>query len=1005
MADHYRSTAGTFRLFESAESPMWRPPQLGALGELLGHWSLPNRPPALISIPTGSGKSAIATAAPYLVSPLRVLVVVPSKDVRRQLTSEFETERVLHKIGARSDSRLPRVREVTGLVESWKDLEAADVVVGIPASISPSHYTSQPPPKDLFDLVIVDEAHHAPAPTWRAILEHFGDARALLLTATPTRRDGQRVPGEIVYHYPLRQALDEMIYKPVEPLILDLGPDPSRGESDVAIVQQTVTLAASAEHSESAVLIRVGSIERAREVADLYKGHGLHTEVLSSRVSQSAREKIVDDLRSGRLKAVAVVDMLGEGFDLPRIRIAAYHDKHKSMNATVQLIGRLARVDSQFPQASIIVSARDQDVFPQLRGLVRSLWEEDADWAVVLPGLIDDEVAEALADREFATHFSDVPPELSLEALRPLVRAIIYEVEAGTWEPSFVDGNVVAEFAQGQVLHGKSVFYSGVTPTSSTLIVVTASRNHPKWMIDTGLDSSEFELHLFSWHPAADVGQSHVLVVNSSNLAVARKVIEILDPAGACRLADPRAVQDAFDSIDRSSVSNVGVRNTYAGGRGTASYRMFAGSGVDRGLRAADTANSALGHAMAQVAEDGSSFNIGIATGKAKYWESRYVRIRDYENRIADFVSRLRFPPSTGPGRLLPTLARGERFDSFPDSIVVAIELNARLRGQDWRIGDHTLDVIDFLRDETTAVSRDRLDLVALLPGQETEPLWKGWHDTSGKVHDSAEGVEVRRGYGSPRPLSELLTDHPLTTYFGDGSAVFGGTFYPRPGLVTELPDIRTSPFDWSPYDITVETEGAKRSGGKPSVHAALQQWLLARPRLLRHRWVFFNDGKGELADYVVVEVDPGPTVHVSFWHAKASAAATPSVRVKDMQVVVTQAFKSRRWATDATLWRTIRRRYKNEEAPALKLIDGRPRLFEALCGMVDDHPRYSLDRFPPTVTCEIGIAQPGLSYSQLQADLERDEVPLASHQVRELLTVCNDAVLGIGMLRLLVTE
>jgi hypothetical protein len=123
------------------------------------------------------------------------------------------------------------------------------------------------------------------------------------------------------------------------------------------------------------------------------------------------------------------------------------------------------------------------------------------------------------------------------------------------------------------------------------------------------------------------------------------------------------------------------------------------------------------------------------------------------------------------------------------------------------------------------------------------------------------------------------------------------------------------------------------------------------------------------------------------------------------MQVVVTQAFKSRRWATDSTLWRTMRRRYMGEEAPTLKLVEGRPRLFEVLCGMVDEHPRYSLDRFPPAVTCEIGIVQPGLSYEKLEAHLAMEDVPLAAQQVRELLTVCNDAITGIGELRLIVAK
>jgi superfamily II DNA or RNA helicase len=53
----------------------------------------------------------------------------------------------------------------------------------LPNSVSPVHYNdADKPPEDLFDLIIIDEAHHAPAETWRAVLEHFKDARALAPT-------------------------------------------------------------------------------------------------------------------------------------------------------------------------------------------------------------------------------------------------------------------------------------------------------------------------------------------------------------------------------------------------------------------------------------------------------------------------------------------------------------------------------------------------------------------------------------------------------------------------------------------------------------------------------------------------------------------------------------------------------------------------------------------------------------------------------------------------------
>jgi superfamily II DNA or RNA helicase len=96
---------------------------------------------------------------------------------------------------------VPAVHELVHRVQDWQEIEQYEVVVASPSTISPIHYPESPPPENLFDLVIIDEAHHSSAPTWRAILEHFSAAKALLLTATPRRLDGQRLPGEHIYHY------------------------------------------------------------------------------------------------------------------------------------------------------------------------------------------------------------------------------------------------------------------------------------------------------------------------------------------------------------------------------------------------------------------------------------------------------------------------------------------------------------------------------------------------------------------------------------------------------------------------------------------------------------------------------------------------------------------------------------------------------------------------------------------------------------------------------------
>ncbi|WP_156456233.1 DEAD/DEAH box helicase family protein, partial [Microbacterium sp. Leaf351] len=190
---HYESDYVDFSLLRRPGDPSWRRPQVGALSAISSQWTLEPEERLLVSIPTGSGKTAIATALPYLARAKRTLVVVPSKELRSQLSAAFRSQQDLLNVGALNRaSPGPIVEEVTGRRIDWARLQQIDVVVALPNSISPEHMEeAELPDPELFDLLIIDEAHHAPAKTWRAILDHFPSARAVLLTATPRRADGK----------------------------------------------------------------------------------------------------------------------------------------------------------------------------------------------------------------------------------------------------------------------------------------------------------------------------------------------------------------------------------------------------------------------------------------------------------------------------------------------------------------------------------------------------------------------------------------------------------------------------------------------------------------------------------------------------------------------------------------------------------------------------------------------------------------------------------------------
>jgi superfamily II DNA or RNA helicase len=995
----YQEPSHGFELFRAAAVPGWRPPQRGALGALLGHWAVHHGKPALVAVPTGSGKTAIALATPYLVESSRTLVVVPSTQLRSQIVSAFENQEVLRQMGALGGAANPKVLEVKGRLTSWHGCEDADVVVALPQSISPEHYSEgSKPPVDLFDLVIVDEAHHAPAPTWRAILDHFDGARKVLLTATPRRRDGKRVPGEMVFHYPLRAAMADGYYKRVEARLLSVSASAQRRECDELIRDEILNEFSRPEHASSTLLVRAGTRARVTELVALYGETDIDVVALTSDLGEVRRKQIVDGLRDGTIRAVAVVGMLGEGFDLPSLRLAAYHDKHKSVASTIQLIGRLVRSHPAFPQPSVLVTVQDADVYPGLRGALWDLYQEDADWPSLLPGIIDDAIAAEAAEKDFAKQLASSPAELSLESLRPLVRATVSEVH-DDWAPPFVDGSVPAGLERGDAIRGRQVLYSTVTPENRTLLLVTQGMRSPRWNLDSGLDAPEYALHLITYLPPTGASRRALLLVNSSDGTVMPSVIEALDATTEhLRPADPDRLQRAFDTLPRLSVSNVGVRNTYGGGRGSASYKIFAGSGVDRGLREADTAQAAIGHAMAQVGEGAGSaaYNTGLAIEKAKFWESRYVPLREYDSALMDFADRY-WSSAEIVAPLLPAVARGVRLDRFPEVPVAAIEMHFLLLASEWTLLDgFPIGRLD-LQHDLSDVSGQQLTFAAVRPDT-GETVWTGYLDTQGNVVDADSPVSVRRGHQPPRLLSDLLSTMPPTVYFLNGQIVSGATLYQPPGVQRDLTRWTPTFLDWGATNIEKETDRSAEAAGKgDSIHQTLRTHLTTRTTTARRRWVIENDGSGEIADLIVLELRGTNEVLIELWHAKPASGTNPSVRVTDMQVVIAQAIKSRRWLTDRGLWREMADRYSGLSSPALKLVDGSDSegLLRAVLGLIPDHRAWSLNERPAQVRGTVVIAQPGLSWTQLEAEVEQND--LSAIQIRDLLAVFDDSLGALG--------
>ena len=144
---------------------------------------------SLAVLPTGTGKSGIAILAPYVLNTSYVLVITPSITISEQLFKDFNTHPWLIKRGLfRNEDKndfVPSTRLIRETTDLHEVQSTALVIANAHKFGNTSNVNIEDIPQSRFDLVIVDEAHHYPAKTWKNIVTHFKGRKVVFLTATP----------------------------------------------------------------------------------------------------------------------------------------------------------------------------------------------------------------------------------------------------------------------------------------------------------------------------------------------------------------------------------------------------------------------------------------------------------------------------------------------------------------------------------------------------------------------------------------------------------------------------------------------------------------------------------------------------------------------------------------------------------------------------------------------------------------------------------------------------
>lgn len=212
---------------------------------------------------------------------------------------------------------------------------------------------------DHFALVIVDEAHHAVAASYRTILDHFTGAKVVGVTATPDRADGQgldEVYESVAYRYEIRQAIDEGYLVPIVARRIvvesvDLSTVATRAGdfaqdqladamSDERALQGTARplLELARDRSTIAFCVDVAHAEALARTLNSYRPGCARA--VSGRTDEDERTAMLEAHARGEFQFLTNCDVLTEGYDAPSCSCVAMCRPTKSRGRFVQAAGR-----------------------------------------------------------------------------------------------------------------------------------------------------------------------------------------------------------------------------------------------------------------------------------------------------------------------------------------------------------------------------------------------------------------------------------------------------------------------------------------------------------------------------------------------------------------------------------------------------------------------------------------------------------------------------------------
>lgn len=327
-----------------------RPYQQQLVNEIRGQYQL-GRKSVLAVLPTGGGKtvcfSHIAQSAAKRGN--RVCILVHRAELLEQASRSLRTMGVRH-----------------GLIAANRSMDLSHAVQV--ASVQTLARRLHKLPRDFFQLLVIDEAHHSNAGTWARVIEHFHAAKLLGVTATPIRGDGRGLGEwyESMVLGPTAKWLTDNGFLANARVLAPPGFDAAglrkrMGDFDTKQAEQRVAtiMGDCCSHYKQHLNGRTAiafccSVAHAEAVAQLFISQGIAAASIDGSMSNDCRRDLLQALESSRLKVLTSCALIGEGVDVPSVGGCILLRPTQSVGLHLQMIGRCLRPAPGKPPAVVL---------------------------------------------------------------------------------------------------------------------------------------------------------------------------------------------------------------------------------------------------------------------------------------------------------------------------------------------------------------------------------------------------------------------------------------------------------------------------------------------------------------------------------------------------------------------------------------------------------------------------------------------------------------------------